>query len=178
MKRRMVIVISVLTLAVLVSATAIIRSRAGIVFLLRSHSIWTNGASEGRKIVDAQTTCEYTSFTKFDTITAWSEYSFAFFPAIAQFRGAALAPASGSCDAETYEFVLMETTSTNKKTIEGTWNIYKSNGLACSLCTGAAHDLNDPVGSAYRVEVDDPVYGVGAWQYQGYITQRKDFANP
>lgn len=176
MKKRVVIVISVLALAVLLSATAIIRSKAGIVFILSSHSIWTN--SQGRKIVDAQTTCQYTSFTKFDTIISWSEYSTTFFPAIAQFRGAARAPASGLCAEETYEFVLMETTSTNKKTIEGTWNIYKSNGLACSLCTGAAHDLNAPVGSAYRVEVDDPVYGIGAWQYQGYINQRKDFANP
>jgi hypothetical protein len=155
---------------------ALIRSKAGIVFILTSHSIWTN--SEGRFIADAETTCEYTSFTKFDTITSWSEYHITLFPAIAHFRGAAFAQGNVSCGNHTYEFVLIETTHTNKKTIEGTWNVYRDNSLVCSSCNGSALDLNDPVGSAYRVEVDDPIYGVGTWQYQGFITLRKDFTNP
>jgi hypothetical protein len=176
MKKKWILVFSVLMIAAFLSG-ALVVSRAGIVFILNTHSIWTN--NDGLVVLDGQSGCELRVFKEFETISAWSEYDGALFPAIAQFRGTAYAEGTKSCpEAHTYEFILMETSASEATLIEGTWNVYRDNSLVCSLCNGAAINMDSPVTGSYRVAVDDPIYGMSAWQYHGYVDQRKDFTNP
>jgi hypothetical protein len=176
MKKRWIAVFSVLMIASFLSG-ALVVSKAGIVFILNTHSIWTNG--NGEVILDGQSGCELREFKEFEMATSWSEYDSILYPAIAHFRGTAYAEGTKSCpEAHTYEFILVETSAAEAATIAGTWNVYRDNSLACSLCNGYAINLDSPVTGTYRVVVDDPVNGMSAWQYHGYVDQRKDFTNP
>ena len=176
MKKKWIIVFSILMIASFLSG-ALVVSKAGIVFILNTHSVWTN--NNGEVVFDGANGCEYRVFKEFDMATSWSEYDSILFPAIAHFRGTAYAEGTKSCpEAHTYEFILVETSAAEAATIAGTWNVYRDNSLACSLCNGYVINLDSPVTSTYRVVVDDPVTGMSAWQYHGYVDQRKDFTNP
>ncbi len=176
MKKRWIAVFSVLIIAAFLSG-ALVVSKAGTVFILNTHSVWTN--DDGLTVVDGENGCEYRVFEGFETISAWSDYNTTLFPAIAQFRGTAWAEGTKSCpDPHTYDFTLIETTSSEGGTITGVWNVYRDNVLRCSLCDGSALDMDVAVNGSYRVVVDDPVNGPSAWQFHGYVDQRKDFTTP
>lgn len=131
----------------------------------------------GRKLVDPDNGCNYSTFAKFRMITSWTEPTPGY-AAQAHFRGAALIDEEDPCvPGNFYEFSLNASTATSGSTITGTWDIYRNSILMCSACTGVASGLNQTagVGNHYNVIVDDPVYGPGTWIYSGYIDQRDDF---
>jgi hypothetical protein len=139
-----------------------------------THSVWTN--DNGYVIRDAETACEFTTLKKFDMATSWTEPAPPTYPAVAHFRGVALAYGlTHFCNNHTYEFRLVRTASTTNDDIKGLWNVYRDGTLKCNACNGTAYGLSGAVGNYYKVYVDDPVYGPSTWLYSGYIDNRKDF---
>ncbi len=138
-----------------------------------THSIWTN--DNGLVIRDGETGCEYTSLRAFDMATSWTEPTPGY-PAQAHFRG--VSKAYGyvrPCLDHFYEFTLVKSASTSSDDIIGAWDVYRDGILMCDDCDGIAYGLSAGTGAYYKVVIDDPVYGSGAWYYIGYIDQRKDF---
>jgi hypothetical protein len=138
------------------------------------HSVWTFDGG-GREVTDPDLPCHFTKFEKFRMITSWTEPTPGY-AAQAHFRGAAVTiSADRGCDNRFYEFVLLQATTTTFNNIVGYWDVYRDGVLMCSSCTGSANGLIQPVTNYYKVTVDDPVYGSGAWFYSGFIDQRYDF---
>ncbi len=141
---------------------------------LTTRGIWTFDGG-GRQLNDPELGCEVTTFEKFRMISAWTEPTPGY-PAEAHWRGVAItfSPNRG-CDNHFYEFTLIQTTVTNFNSIQGIWDVYRDGVLVCSSCTGSANGLIQPVTNYYKVTIDDPVYGSGAWFYSGFIDARDDF---
>lgn len=172
MKRKTILILSVLAIAVLISVTAIVRTKAG--GGINTHSIWTE--DDPVSVRDGQTGCSYSSIQKWRSITSWSEEGPPLYPAIAHFRGVVV-NASGSffCGTHDYDFRLIDTTQTDKENIVGEWDVYRDGSLVCSGCTGTASNLSAAVSSTYFVDIDDPINGVGAWQFYANVNSRYDF---
>jgi hypothetical protein len=141
---------------------------------LSSHSVWTQ--NNGRQITDPDLPCNYTTITKFRVLSSWTEKTPGY-PAQAHFRGFALSNRFNPCGAHTYEFTLTQSSVTSFNNIEGDWDVYRDGSLVCSACNGSANGLSQAagVGNYYKVTIDDPVYGPGAWFFSGYIDVRDDF---
>lgn len=140
-----------------------------------THNIWTN--QHGMVVRDADG-CLYTSLPTFNMATSWTEPAPPTYPSQAHFRGVAKGNGfSPTCVTRTYDFTLIQTTSTTANQITGRWRVYRDGLLVCNNCTGTASDLNQSagVGKYYKVYVDDPGFGPQAWLYSGYIDIRKDF---
>ena len=139
----------------------------------RTHSVWTN--NNGSVVKDPTTSCYYTSLTRFDMATSWTEPTPGY-PAQAHFRGVTKAGATG-CTTYFYDFRLIKSAATDPDYIKGIWDVYRSGVLVCNGCAGVAYGLSSAagVGNYYKVYIDDPVYGPSAWLYSGYINTRKDF---
>jgi hypothetical protein len=140
---------------------------------VHTHSVWTYN-SGGRQVTDPDLPCEYTTFEKFRMITSWTEETPGY-PAQAHFRGVALSDEKDPCGAHFYEFTLIQSSTTTQYTLIGYWDIYRDGTLVCSSCAGHASGMNQSVTNYYKIVIDDPVYGSGAWFYSGYIDQRDDF---
>ncbi len=124
------------------------------------HSVWTFDGG-GRQVTDPDLPCDFTTFEKFRMITSWTEPTPGY-PAQAHFRGAAVIDEKDHCaPGNFYEFVLIQSTTTNFSSIVGYWDVYRNGVLMCSACTGSANGLSTPVTTYYKVTVDDPVYGPG-----------------
>jgi hypothetical protein len=170
MKTRIAILISlVLVMAIVFSGRTIVQNSTAT-GVIHTHSVWSSDG-DGLSVRDAETSCLYLHLEKFRMITSWSEEGPPLYPSIAHFRG--LASASSElifCPAHTYEFRLIDASvSTDKQTINGTWDVYRDGSVVCSACNGTAYDLNAGVGNQYSVDVDDPVYGTATWQYYGNV---------
>ena len=169
MKKRTILIASALAIAVLVSVTAIVRTKAG--GGINTHSVWTE--DQPNSVRDGNTGCSYTSIEKWRSITSWSEEGPPLYPAIAHFRGVVVnASASFPCGTHDYDFRLIDATQTDKENIVGEWDVYRDGSLVCSGCTGTASNLNAAVNSTYFVDIDDPVNGPGAWQFYADVSQR------
>jgi hypothetical protein len=140
---------------------------------LNTHSVWTFDGS-GRQLTDPELSCGYTDFEKFRMITSWSEKTPGY-AAQAHFRGVAVTLEEDPCGAHFYDFVLTRSSVTSFNGIEGDWDVYRDGVLMCGTCHGSVNGLSTPVGSYYKLTVDDPVYGLGAWFYSGYTDQRYGF---
>jgi hypothetical protein len=165
MKKRLLSVVLVLAASALMSISVAAQN---------THSVWTN--DNGLVIRDAETGCEFDVLRKFNMATSWTEPAPPAYPAVAHFRGVSLAFGwTHFCNNHDFEFRLVKTASTTNDDIYGAWNVYRDGVLKCSGCKGTAYNLSAPVGSYYKVYVDDPVYGPATWLFSGYIDQRKDF---
>lgn len=173
MKRKTILILSALIVGVFISAIAIVKIKAGA-GIYNTHSIWTE--DDPVSVRDGNTGCSYTSIEKWRSITSWSEEGPPLYPAIAHFRGVVVG-ASGSffCGTHDYDFRLIDTTQTDKENIVGTWDIYRDGSLVCSACDGRASDLGAAVSTTYKVDIDDPINGTGAWQFYADVTQRYGF---
>jgi hypothetical protein len=159
-----------LILTGLISVSAAISVSAQV----STHSIWTNN-NGGRQVNDPDLGCEYTSFHKFRMITSWTEPTPGY-AAQAHFRGAALIDEEDPCSGgHFYEFTLNQSTVTSIGTIQGYWDVYRDGVLMCSACTGQVSGLSQPITNYYKLTINDPVYGPGAWFYSGFIDVRDDF---
>lgn len=139
---------------------------------LSSHSVWTQNSF--RQVDDPDLPCSYTTMTKFRVLSSWTEPTPGY-PAQAHFRGFALSNRFNPCGAHTYEFTLIRSTVTLVNNIQGDWDVYRDGTLVCSACNGSANGVGQAVGNYYKVTIDDPVYGPGAWFFSGYIDVRDDF---
>jgi hypothetical protein len=177
MKKRIAIVFSALMIAALLfTGKDILRSVLAGGATIHTHSVWTE--DDPVSVRDGDTGCSYsTTIEKYRSITSWSEEGPPLYPAIAHFRGVALISVASifPCTDHFYDFRLIEATQTDKENIVGTWDIYRDGTLVCSGCTGTASNLNAAVSSAYNVDIDDPVNGVGAWQFYANVNSRYDF---
>jgi len=141
---------------------------------LSTHSVWTN--DNGNLIIDAKTKCEYQSFAGFNMASSWTEPAPPTYPAVAHLRGVTKAySTSRGCFDRDYEFKLVSASATSADEIKGNWDVYRDGSLVCSNCAGLAAGLSNPVGNAYKVLIDDPVYGPATWLFSGFIDNRKDF---
>ena len=157
------LVISAITVMTSISAMAQLNTR----------SIWTYDGG-GRQVTDPDLGCGYEKFEKFRMITSWTERTPGY-AAQAHFRGVALSLEDSPCGAHFYEFTLTNSSVTTFNNIEGDWDVYRDGVLVCSTCNGSANGLSTAVGTYYKVTIDDPVYGPGAWFYSGFIDARYDF---
>ena len=166
MKKQIVLAFCALIITGMISVSAMA--------LDHTHSVWTNN-SGGRQVTDPELGCDFTDFYKFRMITSWTEVSPGY-AAQAHFRGVAIIDEKDYCGGGNfYEFTLNQSTSTTSNYIIGYWDVYRNGVLMCSACTGSVNGLSAPVTSYYKLVIDDPVYGSGAWFYSGYIDVRDDF---
>ena len=75
----------------------------------------------------------------------------------------------------TYEFTLTAISSTDKKYIEGLWDIKKNGAIVCEGCVGKAYGLDTPVGGYFKLYIGDSQCNDNSWHFSGYITDRFDF---
>ena len=74
-----------------------------------------------------------------------------------------------------YEFVLVAISQSDKEKIKGLWDIYKNGALVCEGCVGVAYNLNQPVGSYFKLYIGDETCYDENWHLSGYVTSRFDF---
>ena len=76
----------------------------------------------------------------------------------------------------TFEFRLVQVTSSNDKdSIEGLFDIYRNGFLVCDDCVGEAYSLSVPVGDYYKLYVGTPSGFATNWLVSGYLTDRFDY---
>jgi hypothetical protein len=170
-KRKIFIVFSVVMFAALVFSGRTMMRSVLASGTIHTHSIWTE--DDPVSVRDGGTGCSYTSIEKWRSITSWSEEGPPLYPAIAHFRGVVV-NASGLCRTHDYDFRLIDTSYTDKETIEGIWDVYRDGTLVCSGCSGKASNLTATSG-VYYVDIDDPINGAGAWQFYSNVNSRYDF---
>ena len=127
-----------------------------------SHSVWS---TKPLYVTDWATHKQYSTFVSGNAAFAWTEAT----PRAYAHAVAVVTPALK------YDFMLINTTSSNNDSITGHWNVRRNGVLVCSNCIGKAYGLSQPIGNYFKIYVGTPLAYAEHWHYSGYITNRFDF---